>query len=113
MEPNTIQVLQADMRAIAKTYQDLAAQILVFSRHIGALQASDMDEMDDEWSWEFDQNDYSTLSTWLVKDPWAQKHKAKHPTESWPVYAIRISKYVGWDVDDKTLRRSIERKMGK
>lgn len=112
MAQTNVQVLQSDLQAIAKTYQDLAERILAFSRHLHSTNPTDLENLPQEMGWKFPVNDYSTLSTWLTKDPWALENKSKWKTESWPAYAARLTTYVGWDVDSKTLRRSLERRQG-
>ena len=104
MAQTNVQVLQSDLQAIAKTCQDLAAQILKFARHIGAFQASDMDLLNDDGRWDFDRDDYTTVITWLMGSPAAADLQRKS-NESWPRYAARLSKYVGWQMDTDTLRR--------
>ena len=52
----------------------------------------------------FDENDYTAVVTWLMNSPAAAGMQRKLH-ESWPRYATRLSKYVGWKMDTDTLRR--------
>ena len=112
MEQRDVQNLQEELRTMAHLHNEYANHLMALLKQIGTLNPSDTDDITAMPSdWVFKPNDYSTLTTWLLNEPWARKHKFKYRTESWPAYAIRLSKYVGWDVDDKTLRRAVERRL--
>ena len=105
-----IQVLQKELQAMVQMHRDYADHLAALCKTMGSLDPSSIDKVTIE-VWDFEENNYSQLVTWLMHDPWALENKCKHPSESWPMYAVRISKYVGWIVDPNTLRQCCLRRM--
>ena len=111
MENKTNQIIRSELQAIALLHENLSKRYRTLSDLFPALASSTAEQLSqDEADWTFPENNYATLVMWLTNDPWAKSHKAKRTNESWSVYAVRLSKYVGWNVDPYALRRCFQRK---
>ena len=99
-EKNDLQVLQDALRAMVRMHRDYADLMATVLTVIGSM---DLDNLSVE-TWAFDENDYTAVVTWLMNSPAAESMQRKLH-ESWPRYATRLSKYVGWKMDTDTLRR--------
>ena len=60
--------------------------------------------------WVFPQNNYTVLAIWLLYDPLAQELFPVTQKKSWAELCEKLSKYVGWTVDEHILRRNFIRK---
>ena len=111
MENRTNQIIRSELQAIALLHEDLSKRYRTLSDLLSGLASSTAEQLSqDEADWTFPENNYATLVTWLTNDPWAKSHKAKRLNESWAVYAVRLSKFIGWSVDPHALRRCFQRK---
>ena len=99
-EKNDLQVLQDALQAMVRMHRDYADLMATVLTVIGSM---DLDNLSVE-TWAFDENDYTSVVTWLMNSPVAESMQRK-PHESWPRYATRLSKYVGWKMETDTLRR--------
>lgn len=102
MQTNYLQVLHSKLQAIAELTSEIA-------NLIAALDPSLVTQLLDTDGWSFPPNDYGKLVTYLTSDPIAKRTLVKRAHQSWPQYAIRLSKKIGWDVEPRTLRRCFER----
>ena len=104
MEEKYLLALQTTLQDMASLHRDLAEKLMTTTHLISGL--SSFPVITDESQWIFAPNDYGHLVDF------AMKYKPKWQTESWPSYALRLTKHIGWDVDFRTLRRCFERKNG-
>lgn len=102
--------LQEELQVSAQLIEQLARRMLKVSNLICKMGNIHLSE--NEKNWTFPKNDYDWLSTWITTDDYAIKSKHKWKTESWPAYATRLSKFIGWDVKEDILRRCLKRKIG-
>ena len=102
MLKNYLQVLHTKLQAIAELTSEIANLIV-------ALDPSAAERLLESDGWSFPPNDYGKLVTYLTSDPIAKRTLAKRVHQSWPQYAIRLSKKIGWQVEPRTLRRCFER----
>ena len=105
-QKNDLQVLQDALRAMVRMHRDYAEKLAVVLTVIGSVNP---DSLSLE-PYEFPANDYSCVITWLMTSKLAVSFHRK-PNESWPRYATRLSKYVGWRMDADTLRRRYNSRM--
>ena len=59
--------------------------------------------------WHFPENNYTVLAIWLLYDPKAHRLFPVSEKKSWNELAQRLSKYVGWTVDEHILRQNYTR----
>ena len=104
-----IQALQQELHAIAELHTQLAERTSEIANILASLDSSSAQQLLDSDGWSFPPNDYGKLVTYLTSDPIAKRTLAKRLHQSWPNYAIRLSKKIGWDVEPRTLRRCFER----
>lgn len=64
----------------------------------------------DEERWTFPENKYTVLAVWLLYDPKAHRLFSVNKKKSWAELAERLTKYVGWIVDEHILRQNYTRK---
>ena len=102
--------LQQELRVSAQLIEQLAKRMTRVSKLI--CKMGNIHLSDNEKKWTFPKNDYDWLSTWITTDDYAIKEKHKWKTESWPAYASRLSKFIGWDVKEDILRRCLKYKTG-
>lgn len=102
MHKNYFQVLLSKLQAIAELTTEIA-------NLIAALDPSATERLLETDGWSFPPNDYGKLVTYLTSDPIAKRTLAKRLHQSWPQYAIRLSKKIGLEVEPRTLRRCFER----
>ena len=107
MEQQEFQELQNELRAVAQMHRELAERMLLLSGQIGKIVYEACSRTNTEMHPYFPENDYGTIVTQINVNPNLKK-KRKWKTESWPSYAIRVSKLVGWPVDVLALRTSFE-----
>ena len=60
--------------------------------------------------WTFPEYNYTVLAIWLLHDPKARKLFSVNERKSWVELAGRLTKYVGWTVDEHILRQNFTRK---
>lgn len=60
--------------------------------------------------WVFPEDNYTVLAIWLLYDPVAHELFPVNKKKSWAELAERLSKYVGWVVDEHNLRRNYIRR---
>ena len=104
---NDFQVLQEALRAMVRMHRDYADLLATVLTIIGSVNP---DSLSLEEPYEFPANDYTCVITWLMTSKLAVSLHRK-PNESWPRYATRLSKYVGWRMDADTLRRRYNSRM--
>ena len=102
--------LQQELRVSAQLIEQLAERMTRVSKLI--CKMGNIHLAENEKKWTFPKNDYDWLSTWITTDDYAIRSKHKWKTESWPAYAARLSKFVGWDVKEDILRRCLKYKTG-
>ena len=102
--------LQQELQESAQLIEQLAKSMKRVAKLICKMGNIHLSE--NEKNWLFPKNDYDWLSTWITTDDYALKSKHKWKTESWPAYALRLSKFVGWDVKEDIIRRCLKRKSG-
>lgn len=107
---NKHQALRGELQAIAQLIGQLAEHLMKATGLMCSIGGVPMNV--DERNWTFPENDYDWLGTWLTTNEFALKYKRKWKSESWPAYAIRLSKYIGWSVDNVLLQRCLTQKMG-
>ena len=105
-QKNDLQVLQDALRAMVRMHRDYADLLATVLTIIGSVNP---DSLSLE-PYDFPENDYSCVITWLMTSKLAMSMTRK-PNESWPRYATRLSKYVGWRMDADTLRRRYNSRM--
>lgn len=101
-----IQALQRECRALSSLHEEEAKHEMIIAGLIGKV----MYELQDQKSNPhrvFPENDYGSIATQVINNPNAAD-KRKWSSESWPRYAIRISKWVGWQVQASDLRTAFE-----
>jgi len=103
MEERIFQILQDELQVMAELHKQFAEHTLSVSKLVGKLMPSEINVTDAQWV--LPENDYGRLVDF------ANTYKPKWKTESWPGYAVRLTKLAGWDVDYRTLRRCFERKI--
>lgn len=107
MELDTlVQALQCELRALANLHRQEAEHELIIAPLISKVIYEVQDRKSNPKR-AFPVNDYGTIATQVANNP-NVAHKRKWLSESWPRYAIRISKWVGWQVDANELRTAIE-----
>lgn len=99
-QKNDLQVLQDALRAMVRMHRDYADQLVTVLTVIGYVNP---DSLSLEEPYEISANDYTCVISWLMTLKYAESLHRK-PNESWPRYATRLSKYVGWRMDADTLR---------
>ena len=109
MKKSYLQVLQTKLQAIAELHTQLAERTSETANILASLNPTADQQLLETDGWSFPENDYSKLVTYLKSDPVAKKTLAKRQHQSWPNYAIRLTKKIGWDVEPRTLRRCFER----
>ena len=109
MEQKNLAMMQSELQTLAQLHKECAEHLIILAQQIDGVQASDLEDTS-EAEWMFPENNYAKLVLWLTNDPWAKAHKTKWKNESWAAYAVRLSKYIGWNVDAYTLRRCFKRK---
>lgn len=107
---NKHQALRIELQAIAQLIGQLAEHLLKATGLMCSIGGVPMNV--DERNWTFPENDYDWLATWLTTNEYALARKRKWKSESWPAYATRLSKYVGWSVEHALLQRCMTQKMG-
>ena len=66
--------------------------------------------LETEEKWDFPEDNYTVLAIWLLYDPKARRLFAVNERKSWVELAERLTKYVGWTVDEHVLRQNFTRK---
>ena len=99
-QKNDHQVLLETLQAMARMHRDYADLLATVLTVIGSVNPDGLSLE----PYDFPENDYSCVITWLMTSKLAVSFHRK-PNESWPRYATRLSKYVGWRMDADTLRR--------
>lgn len=66
--------------------------------------------VDAERRWTFPENNYTVLAIWLFYDPLAHELFPISTKKSWAELALKLTKYVGWVVDEHALRQNYNRK---
>ena len=107
MEQKEFQELQNELRVVAQMHRDLAERMVVLAGQISRIVYEAHKQSKTEKHPYFPENDYGTIATQITMNPNLTK-KRKWKTESWPSYAIRISKYVKWSVDEQALKTSFD-----
>lgn len=102
MEERIFQILQDELQVMVELHKQFAEHTLLVSKLVGKLEPSKITVADAHWV--LPENDYGRLVDF------ANTYKPKWKTESWPGYAVRLTKLAGWDVDYRTLRRCVARK---
>ena len=110
MENDNLQALQQELRDTAKLTYQLAEHVLNLSKIIDSYAG--IHTAPNEKNWIFPENDYDWLGTWLTTNEYALAKKCQWLHESWPAYANRLSKFIGWNVDPEILRRCLKLKTG-
>ena len=107
MDQKDVQNLQNLLRVIAQMHRELAERTMEAAGLIGKIVHEACSRTNTEMHPYFPENDYGTIATQITLNPNLKK-KRKWKTESWPSYAIRISKYVKWSVDEQALKTSFD-----
>lgn len=97
------QELQNELRVVAQMHRELAERMMMLTGQIGKIVYEVYNHSKSDSNPYFPENDYGTVVTQINMNPNLKK-KRKWKTESWPSYAIRISKLVGWSVDEQALK---------
>ena len=107
MEQQEFQELQNELRMVAQMHRELAERMLLLSGQIGKIVYEAFNHSKSNSNPYFPENDYGTIVTQINVNPNLIK-KRKWLSESWPRYAIRLSKWVGWAVDAQALRAAFD-----
>lgn len=104
MEQKNVQDLQRQLRVIAQMHREMAERTMEAAGLLSKIvyEVCNQSKLGKPV---FPENDYSTIVTQINTNPYLVK-KRKWKSESWPRYAIRLSKFVGWSVDMDALRTS-------
>ena len=107
MELDTLaQTLQGELRAFANLRKQESEHALIIAGLVSRVIYQLRDNKSAPNS-TFLENDYGAIVTMISKNPKFKK-KRKWATESWPRYAVRISKWVRWPVDAKVLQTAFD-----
>ena len=107
MELDTlVQALQGELRTIASLRKQEAEHALIAAQLVGKV-TYELQDRNSNPKRAFPENDYGSIATQVTNNPKYAK-KRKWASESWPRYAIRISKWVKWPVDEKALKTAFE-----
>ena len=60
--------------------------------------------------WNFPEDNYTVLAIWLMYDPKAHILFHVNQKKSWSELAQKLTKYVGWTIDEHILRQNYTRK---
>ena len=107
MEQKEFQELQNELRVVAQMHRELAERMMVLAGQISRIVYEACKRSNTEMHPFFPENDYGSIVTQVNYNP-NVADKRKWTSESWPRYAIRISKWVGWHVDAMELRTAFE-----
>lgn len=111
MDQKTLQVLQNRLQAMTRLSNEWAENMSVVTELVGKMSQSAIINPANTSLGFFPENNYDVLVGRLTTEQELIKGKSKWKTESWPAYAVRLSKFVGWSVDARTLRYCFELKM--
>ena len=101
-----IQNLQSELRVMASLRRQEAEHTLTIAGLVGQI-AYEAGHQSTALKPIFPENDYGSIVSQINSNPTLIK-KRKWQSESWPSYAVRLSKFVGWSVDARTLRTVFE-----
>ena len=101
-----IQNLQSELRVMASLRKQEAEHTLTIAVLVGQI-AYETGHQSTALKPIFPENDYGSIASQINSNPTLIK-KRKWQSESWPSYAVRLSKFVGWSVDARTLRTAFE-----
>ena len=96
-----IQNLQSELRVMASLRRQEAEHTLTIAGLVGQIAYEAGHQSNAALKPIFPENDYGSIVSQIIK-------KRKWQSESWPSYAVRLSKFVGWSVDARTLRTAFE-----
>lgn len=102
-----VQILQGELRAIATLRKQEAEHTMTIVGLVGKLAYEASHHSTDALHPAFPENDYGNVVQQINTNPNLIK-KRKWLSESWPRYAIRLSKWVGWAVDAQALRAAFD-----
>ena len=105
MEQKDVQDLQHSLRVMAQMHREMAERMTMAAGLIGKIIYEACNQSKLKGNHVFPENDYSSVVTQINTNPNLVK-KRKWKSESWPRYAIRLSKFVGWSVEMDALRTS-------
>lgn len=60
--------------------------------------------------WNFPEDNYTVLAIWLIYDPKAHILFPVNQKKSWSELAQKLTKFVGWTIDEHILRQNYTRK---
>lgn len=109
MEVKTLQVLHIQMQALTRGAEEYARLLSSLTKTVGQIAEAEKKAAKGKKEWYIPENDYGTLVRLLTTEPWLMEHLRKYPSVSWRKYAIRVSKFVGWNVDRNVLKYNFER----
>ena len=109
MEHKTLQVLHIQMQALTRGAEEYARLLSSVTKTVGQMVEAAKKAAKGKKEWYIPENDYGTLVRLLTTDPWLMVNYHKYPSVSWRKYAIRVSKFVGWNVDKDILKYNFER----
>ncbi len=101
-----IQNLQSELRVMASLHRQEAEHTLTIAGLVGQI-AYEAGHQSTALKPIFPENDYGSIVSQINSNPTLIK-KRKWQSESWPSYAVRLSKFVGWSVDARTLHTAFE-----
>ena len=102
-----IQNLQSELRVMASLRRQEAEHTLTIAGLVGQIAYEAGQQSNAALKPIFPENDYGSIVSQISSNPTLIK-KRKWQSESWPSYAVRLSKFVGWSVDARTLRTAFE-----
>ena len=102
-----IQNLQNELRVMASLRRQEAEHTLTIAGLVGQIAYEAGHQSNAALKPIFPENDYGSIVSQINSNPTLIK-KRKWQSESWPSYAVRLSKFVGWSVDARTLRTAFE-----
>lgn len=101
---------------LLKAAQSLAAQLTEALAQLRRYVQSLLDTAqptETERRWTFPKDTYTVLAIWLLYDPIAHELFPVNKKKSWAELANRLTKYIGWVVDEHSLRRNYNRRKRK
>ena len=101
-----IQNLQSELRVMASLRRQEAEHTLTIAGLVGQI-AYEAGHQSTALKPIFPENDYGSIVSQISSNPTLIK-KRKWQSESWSSYAVRLSKFVGWSVDARTISTAFE-----
>ena len=97
------------MQALTRVADEYAKQLSAVTQTIAQIAEAAKKAGCGKKEWYIPENDYGTLVRLLTTEPWLIEHMRKYPSVSWRKYAIRLSKFVQWNVDKDVLKYNFAR----